>query len=504
MKKENNSQKEAKEKNFKEEHLVVKKLKVKSPRSKLLVSGISTLLLIAIIISIYFLVTLLLEKVTLPEFDLTENKIYSLSEETKTKLGNLENEITITLINYQEIDSVFNFAEKYKLLNNNIKIETISDITSRKDLIEKYSLDSETQLIVISSGEREKTLNEYNLYTYDYSTYETIDTTEEAFTNAIVDVTTENKPKIYFMNNHIQYDVDQYFYTIIDLMEEDANEVDKVDILSFGSIPEDCNTLIITTLSEDITEFEKDKIIEYINKGGKLLILSGPNMTGKDLSNFYEILSQYGISMEEGIVFEGNSSNMLYGYPDFIVEKMSSSSLTQNLNMNLNICLADAASIKFDTNKKEELNVDFEELVLTSSESFRRTNLNITSPSKVDSDSNQSELIIGGIANKTIDENTSSKLIIFGNELFVSSMRITLNGYDYYLTDLYNNTDIVLNSVAYLNEREDIITIRKSYDSVTYTATQLQHNIIMSIIFITPLVIIIFGIIVWQIRRRKK
>jgi len=72
------------------------------------------------------------------------------------------------------------------------------------------------------------------------------------------------------------------------------------------------------------------------------------------------------------------------------------------------------------------------------------------------------------------------------------------------LVELYNNEDAVLNSIAYLNEREDIITIRKGYDVVTYTATQLQHNIIMAIIFIAPLIIIIIGIIVWQHRRRKK
>ena len=370
--------------------------------------------------------------------------------------------------------------------------------------MEKYSLDTESQLIIINSGENEKTLREYDLYTYDYSTYETIDTTEEAFTNAIVEVITENKPKVYFMSNHIQYEVDKYFYTIIELMKEDANEVDKVDILSFGSVPEDCNTLIITTLAEDITEFEKDKIIEYINRGGELLILNGPNMTGKNLSNFYEILNQYGVSMEDGIVFEGNSSNMLYGYPDFIVEKMQSSSLTQKLNMNLSICLADSASIKFNSDKKEELNVEFEELVATSNQAFRRTDLTINTPSRVESDSAQGKLVVGAIANKTIDENNNSKLIIFGNELFASSMNVTLNGYNYYISELYNNTDIVLNSIAYLNEREDTITIRKSYDTVTYTATQLQHNIIMIIIFTIPLIIIIVGIIVWQVRRRKK
>lgn len=495
--------------NDSKKQLIVKKEKSEKKKNKenkgrFLVSGIVTALLIIILIDIYILVNIGLEKVTLPEFDLTENKVYSLSDETKTKLQNLETEVKITLINYEDGNTVINFAEKYVILNKNISIEKITDLASRKDLMEEYSLDATDQLIVIASGESKTTLSEYDLYTYDYSTYETIDRTEEAFTNAILDVTTANKPKIYFMSNHAEYEVTTYFQTIMSLIQEDANEVDTVDILTVGGVPDDCDTLVITTLSEDITEFEKDKIIEYINRGGELLILNGADIKGKTLTNYQLVLDQYGITIEDGVIFEGDSSSMLYGYPDFIIEKMQYSSLTESLNMNLSVCLADAASIKLNTDKQDEINVEYEGLVYTSDTAFRRTDLSISSASRTTSDSEAGEMVVGAIANKTINDNTNSKLIIFGNELFASDMQLNLSGYTYYIAELYNNSDVVLNSIAYLNEREDTITIRKSYDSVTYTATELQHNVIMAIIFITPLVIIILGIVVWQVRRRKK
>ena len=468
------------------------------------VSGIVTALIVIILVDLYILANIGFEKVILPEYDFTENKVYTLSEETKSKIKNIEDEVIITFINYENTDSVVKLAEKYVLLNNKIIIEKIDNLESRKDLMEEYSLDTTSQLIIINSGENETILSDYDLYTYDYSTYETIDTSEESITNAIVDVTTKNKPKVYFMSNHAEYEVESYFYILMDSMEKDANEVATLDILTTGSVPEDCDTLVITTLAEDITVLEKDEIIEYINKGGEILLLVGPNITGKELTNFQEVLNQYGITIEEGVIFEGSTSNMLYGYPDFIIEKLQNSSLTENLNMNISVCLADAASIKFNEEKQEELNVEYEELVYTSKEAFRRTDLLINTSERTDLDSETGEFIVGGIVNKTINENNSSKLIIWGNELFVSDMQVKLNEYDYYIAELYNNEDAVLNSIAYLNEREDTITIRKSYDSVTYTATQLQHNIIMAIIFITPVVIIIVGIIVWQVRRRKK
>ena len=482
----------------------VKKNKSETSKGRWLLSGLATILLVIIMIDVYILVNILLSKITLPEFDFTENKVYSLSDETKSKLKNIENEVKITLINYEDNDQIIKFAEKYIILNNNIKIERINDLASRKDLMEEYSLETTSQLIIINSGENETTLSEYDLYTYDYSTYETIDTTEEAITNAIVEVTTKDKPKIYFMSNHAEYEVEKYFYTIMNLMKEEANEVEIVDILTSGSIPEDCDTLVITTLKEDITTFEKDKIIEYIKKGGEILLLNGSDIKGKNLTNFQKVLDQYGITMEQGVIFEGNSSNMLYGYPDFIIEKMQSSSLTEKLNMNLSICLADAASIKFNEDRQNELNLEYEKLVYTTDTAFIRTDLQIGTSSRTDSDSEEGTFVVGGIINKKIDENNTSKLIVFGNELFVSDMSVKINGYDYYIAELYNNADVVLNSIAYLNEREDIITIRKSYDTVTYTATELQHNIIMAIIFILPLLIIIIGIIVWQYRRRKR
>ena len=72
------------------------------------------------------------------------------------------------------------------------------------------------------------------------------------------------------------------------------------------------------------------------------------------------------------------------------------------------------------------------------------------------------------------------------------------------LINLYDNKDLILNSIAYLTDRGDTIRIRKDTGYVTYTATQKQDNIVRLIIFVVPLIIIIFGIVIWQIRRRKK
>ena len=69
----------------------------------------------------------------------------------------------------------------------------------------------------------------------------------------------------------------------------------------------------------------------------------------------------------------------------------------------------------------------------------------------------------------------------------------------------YNNKDLLVNSVSYLTQRTDNITIRKDQGTVyTFTATQTEKNVIVGIIVALPIIIILTGIIVWQVRRRKK
>ena len=369
--------------------------------------------------------------------------------------------------------------------------------------MQTYSLEETDKLIVIKCGENEETLTESDLYTYDYSTYEEIDITEEAITNSIMDVIAEEKSKIYFLNNHAQYN-SKYFSTITEAMEKEANEVEEIDILAKGKIPEDCDCLVITTLKEDLTEQERDKIIEYIKNGGKLLLMCGPNILNVNLTNFGKVLEEYGITIENGVIFEGNDANMIAGYPDFIIEETEDTSLTEKLNMEMNLCLIDAGKINFQEDKLEELGVEYEKLAVTTEDAFIRTDLNQKSVARTSKDSEPGETTVAAIVTKTIEEGKTSQLIIYSNELFAMNMPVQINGYQMYTVDLYNNKDIVLNSIAYLNQREDTITIRKTGESVHYTVTEQQNTIILAIIFGLPFIIIIAGIIVWIKRRRKK
>ena len=96
-----------------------------------------------------------------------------------------------------------------------------------------------------------------------------------------------------------------------------------------------------------------------------------------------------------------------------------------------------------------------------------------------------------------------SKLIIYGENYFVSDYQLTQSTQTPMIA-YRQNKDLVLNSIAYLSDREEDITVRKSTGAVTYTATEQENRIILAIITAVPLLIIVVGIIVWANRRRKK
>ena len=96
-----------------------------------------------------------------------------------------------------------------------------------------------------------------------------------------------------------------------------------------------------------------------------------------------------------------------------------------------------------------------------------------------------------------------SKLIIYGENVFISDYTIANNS-SAPIISIYYNKDLALNSMAYLTEREDDIQVRKTTNNVTFTTTEQEDVIIKTVIFVVPGIIIICGLIVWQVRRRKK
>ena len=474
-------------------------------KKRWLISRTNTILLIAILVLFVIFINIVVKKIDLAPIDCTTNKEYTLTQESKSRVQNVDVPVKMYFIGYSEDDTTVNLAKQYNKVNENITIEVI-DSNTRTDIVDKYHITNTEGGIVIENGEKSKIIYEEDMYTYDEN-YNTVDLTEENLTSGILKVTSQNIPNIYFLTGYSNYSLDKegaMSYLATYLNNEILN-YKQLNILTESKIPEDCNTLVIPTPSKDFDELTVNEITKYINNGGNILWLNASYSQSTDLKNVNKILALYGVDpFEIGYIYENDTSRKALGYASCILEDVDYSNITKNLK---DVLLLNATKINVNSSKLEELNVEEEDIIKSSDTAYYRKNISNESDS-TDGDE-QGTFVIGAKLTKTIsngsnegDNSLKSTLIIYGDNNFISDIQI--NSQVYPMVFLEDNKDVVLNSIAYLTEKEEDITIRKDYTKQSsFTATDGQKSIIMNIIFIVPLEIIVIGIIISILRRRR-
>ena len=287
-------------------------------------------------------------------------------------------------------------------------------------------------------------------------------------------------------------------------LQNEIINTESLDLLSKGSVPKDCDTLVITTPDKDFEDIVADAIIKYINDGGNILWFNCAYGTAQNLTNVNKVLATYGINpFSVGYIAETDSSKMISEAPYMLKPNVEYTETTSKIATAEGVLLIQPTKINMQSEEKlAELKVEKEDLLKASSTSYFRSDLTNSSLTKTEKDED-GEFIVGAKLTKSISDEKQSTLIIYGENYFVSDMPITQNSQTPVIM-AYNNKDLALNSMAELTQRAEDITIRKTTDTVTtYTATAQETMIITIIIFVVPCIIVIAGIVVWQMRRRK-
>lgn len=484
---------------------------IQTIKKKWLIDGTKTTILVLIIIAAFIAINIGMQALDLTPLDFTQEQLYTLTDESKERVKDINKDVNIYFIGYTDDDSTVDLAKQYGKANEKINVEAIEDVNDRPDLTQKYGIESGTTGIIIECGDRSKVLTASDLVTYDMTTYETISIAEEKLTSSILSVTTDEIPKVYFLEGYSDFSLTQNMYYLSVYLGNEINETESLDILSTGKVPDDCDTLVITTPSKDFDDVATNSILDYINNGGNILWLNAAIAEEQDFPNVNKILATYGVKpFEVGIIRETDTSKMVSESPDLIMPEIQYSDITKDIYNTTGVIFVNATKINIDTDKLTELNVEENDLLLASEGSYFRTNFNNQSNAAADNEETGT-FVVGTEMTKTIKEaneetgesEVTSKLVIYGENYFTSDYQLSQNS-QYGAIQLAYNKDLVLNSIAYLVDREEDITARKDTGTVTYTATEQQDTIIRAIIFTVPAVIIIVGIIVWQVRRRKK
>lgn len=467
-------------------------------KKKWLIDTSKTFILVALCIIVFLAINIGVKRLGLTPIDVTSSKLYSLSDESKEKIKEVSLNVSIYFFGIEDDTSVVSLAKQYSKVNDKITVEVV-DSSERPDLIEKYGVTDDAQGIVVQAPDRFKVLSTSDFTDYDYSTGESTDLTEQKLTNAIIDTTISKKPTLYFLSGHGE---SSKLVRLQTYLANEVNDVETLDLLT-TSFPDNCDCLIIASPTKDFGDIETDQIINYINNGGKILWINDNSST---YPNTQKILDLYGAKLTSGTVRETDDSKMILYSNSYIVPNISYHKITSQLATSGSLAFVDSCRIDVaDDDILSSLGVSATPFIKSSSTSYFRTDYTNTSSDKADSE--ESGPFNLGVEFTKLINNKESKLILYSNAKFATDSINVSNGTQTQSIVpilLYNNKDLLLNSVAYLTDREDSITIRKNTGSVTYTATDSEDLMIRIIIFVFPIIIILLGFIVWFTRRRKK
>ena len=487
-------------------------------RKKWLADTTQTALIVAILVSIFLAINIYVQTLDLPEIDVTENKIYTLSDASKEAVEKIDEDVKMYVYGFEENSSLISFIKQYVKTNNHISYEMLTE-ESNLAKVQEYDLSEGYQIIVLESNGSSKIIDTSNeFYSYDYTTGQEVDLTEQCLTNSLLAITTENKPKVYFTTGHEEYALENELGVLYTYLQNESYIAGSVNLLTEGKVPDDCNLLVLMAPIKDFMEAEVNSILDYINKGGDLIITSDVGNTAESYANLQRVYDAFGVTLNHtGYVYETATNKTLSNYPNIFMPELSySNPITSDIYTDGAIWLVYAGRLNFvDDNQLTALNVTREDIVTSSANALFIQDI-AQSASAAAETAEKSQSVIASILTKTITpaveasegveakDAVEAKLLVMANASFITDYKVDQLSATYPISYLANNKDFMLNSISHMTSREDTLKIRKDMSNSTYTPTEDQHAVVMVIIFAVPIAIIIAGIVVWQLRRRKR
>lgn len=264
-------------------------------------------------------------------FDVTANKLYSLSEETRELVTSLGEDVSLYVVAGEEqADAVLNTTlENYAGLSSHIKLSYVDPAVNPKFFSRYTDENISYNSVIVESGKRSRVIDYSAIYQTEFDYYSYSQTTtgydgEGQLTSAIAYVTTEDMPKIYTLEGHGELAFDTEFKAAI---EKENIECDTINLLNYDTVPVDAEMVVIYGPTEDFSEDDAEKLLSYMKNGGNLLIIS--TYTGKEMPNFARILDFYGVEVTKGLVIEGDS-DYYYQDPFYLFPQMFYDPVTES------------------------------------------------------------------------------------------------------------------------------------------------------------------------------
>jgi len=413
-------------------------------------------------------------------WDMTPNKKYSLSDQTRKILRDLNRPVTIDAFDRQR-----NFGERrdvlsmYASASNRVKINYV-DPDRQPALAKEYGVRS-YGTVVVAAGDRHM---------------EAQGDSEEGITNALVRVL-KGKRTACFISTHGERNLDgsdrEGYDRFKTQLSNENYQTETLPFLQKMEIPNDCTMVVIAGPQNDYLPPEIDVINKYLQNGGRVLAMLD---AGVELPNLTKLLSDWGAKARNDLVIDENPVAQIFGTEPYmpLIVKYGTSPIVQPLNGRASLF---PISRSFEVGKESKPGVTDDSLCETSSESYgvpdwtpkmkqirHEPGKDIGGPLTV---------AVSGTVSGTGAEKKEGRFVALGTSLVAANSFLNFQ----------SNRDFVMNSINWLSADEDLISIRATppeSQHLNMNAEQMRRVLILGV-FGIPILIVLAGVLVWWQRR---
>ncbi len=434
-------------------------------------------------------------------WDLTKNQRYSLSDQSKKLIAGLKEDVKILYFQRKErMPEGRDRLQQFERASARIKTEFI-DPVEKPGRAREYEVTAVPTLVLERGSKREKISND----------------SEQDVTNALIKVTRDAKKTVCFVSGEGEADLDDFsdrgYSAAKSALSKSQYETQKVVLLQEGKIPEDCTVVALPGPQKDLLPAVVSVLRDHVAKGGRLFVLVEPEMKGVGpFPNLTGLLQEWNITTSKDVVLDVSLQSQLAGTGPLtpLAAQYPYHEITKGFR--LATAFQTARSIKAGTATTPGLRV--QNLVETSPQSWAESDLLLREPVQFDDGKDiRGPISLAAVAVLQEPEPSPSpspqpspspaaedkpkrpegRVVAMGDADFATNAFLGFPG----------NQDLFVNTVAWLAEDADLISIRpREADDQRLFLTAEQHRLAFFVSLLgLPGLFVIAGVWSWWRRR---
>ena len=424
------------------------------------------------------------------EIDLTTGRIFTLADQTEKALAGLTQEVKITAFyRKDEAEAVMldDLIDRYRLHSDKVSLRLV-DPDRKPDMVERYNVKFDSPRIVVEAGEQETRVREPS---------------EEALTNALMEVTQTTKKRVYFIIGHGEPGIEDedeagYFATADDLRSE-GYEVLSLNLVDIGRVPDDAGLLVLAGPRQPLLAPELEQLGDYLERGGKLLAMLEPNAD----PGLGALLKRYKLGYRDDTVLDESPYGRLFGVgPDAaIVFTYEDHPVVRDFENTMSVFVGSRSLRTIDEGEGTDAAVTTVPLFSSTPRSWGETDITAGGWQWDEGEAKGPVLLAAAATKNTSTVEEARKL---GDELRLILVGDASFGDNRY-RNLQINRDLLLNMVAWLSEQEDRISIRPKQRGASRIVLSAEQEAFIAFFAIDglPVALLAFGLGIWLVRRRR-